>query len=604
VTEETPIPAPPAAEQDGSTQAPGQELHELRALILGPVQTDLAALERRVQDPKRRADDVAAVLPQAAERLAQDARWSKALVPAVEGSVQISVRKNSKVLVEALFPVIGPAIRKAISESLRRLLQELNLALDRAFSIQGWRWRLEAWTSGKSFAEVVLSHSLLYRVDQVFLIHRDTGLLLQHATAPPTGSAAQGEMQDADLVSGMLRAIQDFVHDSFQVGESGGLESMQVGELTIWAEQGPAAVLVGVLRGTPPESLRDTFQQALAAIHRDLGEELASFRGDAAPFEASRPYLEECLVSQYAERPRRLSAVSVALLGLLAVGLAAAAVWMWRQRLEAAQWAAYVERLEEEPGIVVVETARTGGQYRIVGLRDPAAVDPVELLRTTEIDPALVDARWQPYLALQPRFVLNRAQLVLQPPAMVQLSLEGGTLRARGSAPHAWIEEARSLARAVAGVQRFEAQVTDEDATGRERALAEFQRSRQRIESASLVFDAMESRLPAEQEGALQDLVSELRRLLELARSLGLQVELEIVGHTDSSGNEAINSRLSQQRAERVASALAERGLDPGRLHTSGVGAAQPSGEEASEADRQRNRRVTFLVRVSERPAP
>jgi len=144
---------------------------------------------------------------------------------------------------------MGPAIRKAISSALSGMIESFNQTLSYSVSVRGLRWRLEALRTGKSFAEVVLMHTLLYRVEQVFLIHKKTGLLLQHVSAVP------GAVQDADMVSGMLTAIQDFVHDSFSSRRSDELETLQVGDLTVWIEQGPLAILAGVIRGNAPSDV-------------------------------------------------------------------------------------------------------------------------------------------------------------------------------------------------------------------------------------------------------------------------------------------------------------------------------------------------------------
>ena len=74
-------------------------------------------------------------------------------------------------------------------------------------------------------------------MEQVFLIHKETGLLLCQVSAP------NAAMQDADMVSGMLTAIQDFVGDSFTTQKGEELETLQVGELSVWIEQGPQAIL-------------------------------------------------------------------------------------------------------------------------------------------------------------------------------------------------------------------------------------------------------------------------------------------------------------------------------------------------------------------------
>lgn len=105
-------------------------------------------------------------------------------------------------------------------------------------------------------------HALLYRVEQVFLIHRETGLLLRHVAADTV------EMQDPEAVSGMMTAIQDFVHDAFKVADNETLDTFQVGELTVWVEQGPKAYLAALIRGNPPQEVRSTLQGTLSMIHR------------------------------------------------------------------------------------------------------------------------------------------------------------------------------------------------------------------------------------------------------------------------------------------------------------------------------------------------
>jgi len=134
---------------------------------------------------------------------------AKALSPTIQETLRESVRKDPHVLADALFPMMGPAIRKSITETLRAMLESFNAALEHSLSAQGIKWRIEAFRTGKSFGEIVLMHSLLYRVEQVFLIHRQTGLVLSHVVATSVST------QDPSMVAGMLSAIQQFVRDSF-----------------------------------------------------------------------------------------------------------------------------------------------------------------------------------------------------------------------------------------------------------------------------------------------------------------------------------------------------------------------------------------------------
>jgi hypothetical protein len=267
------------------------DLADLRSLLLSPEQKDIAELRGRLDDPGIHADEISRVLAEAIViRASRDNKLAQALLPTIEQTIKDSVRKDPKFLADAIFPIIGIAIRKAISESIRAMLQSLSETLTYALSWRGLQWRFEAFRTGKPFAEVVLLHTLIYRVEQIFLIHRETGLLLQHVAAASAG------IKDTDMVSGMLTAIQDFVHDSFSVEENQTLQSLNVGDFTIWIEQGPHTVLAAVISGNPPEEFKRDLNESLEKIEFEQSPVLYSFDGNTAPFEKSRHHLEACLV--------------------------------------------------------------------------------------------------------------------------------------------------------------------------------------------------------------------------------------------------------------------------------------------------------------------
>ena len=566
--------APPAgaAAGDGS-------MAELRSLLLGPAEAQIAEIHTRLKDPHRQLREVSRVLPAAvAVRSRADNELSEALAPTITNAIERSVRKNPQPLVDAIFPVMGPAIRKAIAAALNGMVQSLNQSMAHSVSVQGLKWRVEAWRTGKPFAEVVLLHTLLYRVEQVFLIHRETGLLLQHVAASNVAA------QDADMVSGMLTAIQDFVHDSFNAPEGDQLETMQVGELTVWIEQGPLAILAGVIRGNAPQELRDVFRSTIESIHLQYYDALAEFSGDAAPLEATRPLLEDCLESQFdAERQsassrRQLIPLAV-VAGLVVVALLVWAFFAWRS---ARRWDAYVERLKNEPGIVITETGKREGKYFVNGLRDPLARDPAALLPEARLDALDVVGRWQPFQAMSPEFVLARAAKLLEPPATVKLSVEeGGVLRAEGFASRQWITETRRVVRFVPGLSQFnEERLLDLD----------------RIENPLLLFELDQTELAPGQEEKLRQLVADIERLQALAEAMRKNVRLEITGRADGTGTEERNDALSHGRAEAIANELNARLPSRKNLAIVHVGSKEKLRDEITEADRAANRSVNFKI--------
>ena len=76
---------------------------------------------------------------------------------------------------------------------------------------------------------------------------------------------------------------------------------------------------------------------------------------------------------------------------------------------------------------------------------------------------------------------------------------------------------------------------------------------------------------------------------------------IQIIGHTDASGNDAANLQLSRQRANATRDYLASRGVPMNRMATDGRGEHEPLASNDTEAGRARNRRVEIFVQ--ENPA-
>jgi OOP family OmpA-OmpF porin len=550
-----------------------KDLSELRSLLFSEEQAQLNKLQRRLDDPKLHAEDVSRVLPDAITiRTSRDKRFAKALMPTIEEGITSSVRKNPETLANAIFPVIVPAIRKTISQIFSQMVQSLNQTLEHSLSIKGLQWRIEALRTSKPFGEVVLSHTLLYSVEQVFLIHKNTGLLLQHVARPSVAT------QDADLVSGMLTAIQDFVRDSLGAQKGEELQSLQVGELTVWIEQGAQAVIAAVIRGNAPAELRTVLQDALDQIHRLQWDALDAFEGDAAPFEASRDDLETCLQMQLETKRKK---TSIMLWVALALVVLAIGVWLFFSIRDHSRWNNYVNALKSEPGIVVVSEEKRGGKYFITGLRDPMAIDPSTKFEATNVTPENVISRWEPYQSAHPEFALVRAKGLLQPPETVKLRIEDSALVAEGIASRAWIAEARRLAQMISGITAFrEEKLIDKDG---------IETLKQQIEQSSITFDTGSAELLPNQDGALRKIASDMQALGSLSQEIGKAIRVEISGYTDQSGTEESNQRLRQQRAETIRAALIERGVKPDEVIST-----------SAQARSTVERKVTFRVTTTD----
>ena len=73
------------------------------------------------------------------------------------------------------------------------------------------------------------------------------------------------------------------------------------------------------------------------------------------------------------------------------------------------------------------------------------------------------------------------------------------------------------------------------------------------------------------------------------------QGRIRIEGHTDNTGPDNVNLRVSRDRASAVANYLMARGIPSDQLVATGYGASQPIAENSTEAGRARNRRIEIF---------
>jgi OmpA-OmpF porin, OOP family len=73
-------------------------------------------------------------------------------------------------------------------------------------------------------------------------------------------------------------------------------------------------------------------------------------------------------------------------------------------------------------------------------------------------------------------------------------------------------------------------------------------------------------------------------------------IKLGVYGHTDNHGADALNMRLSKERAAACKNYLINHGIAAGRLESQGFGPTQPVADNNSEAGRAKNRRVDFKI--------
>lgn len=104
----------------------------------------------------------------------------------------------------------------------------------------------------------------------------------------------------------------------------------------------------------------------------------------------------------------------------------------------------------------------------------------------------------------------------------------------------------------------------------------------------NLFFDLGKATLKPESE-------PELKRILQVMKE-NVALVIEISGHTDNTGSDEINNKLSLERANAVKENLLKGGINQSRIRTKGYGKSKPKADNATEEGRQINRRVEIEI--------
>jgi len=547
-----------------------KELEQLRALVFG---SDGQHVHRAIKGHARAlvSDVVSEAL---VDRQRRDKSVDSVITPIVESSVEKSVSSHSDKLTTILYPLVGRLVRKAVTAFLSQFINKTNDMIESAVSIKGLRWRWQAWRAGVPFSQFLAAQTYRYRVEQVLLIHRETGLLIKSVALNPSAD------EDADLISSMLTAINDFVSDSFKrQSNEQQLDEVKTDDLTLLITHGPQAVLVAAVSGNLATEVRSRFSETLENVHRLFAQELNNFEGDSMAFEAGDPLLRECLLSemkdtaQHPQKPPWFGYVFVlALISLLA--------WWTTQSWLMRQLIIDVEKINAQPGIILTDIKETSlDTIAITLMRDPTSQSVEQWLIDNNIKLHKVSINERSFISTEPGIVKAKLSNLVSEFDGLTLSFDD-TPTLVGKLGWQALQDFNRRYYAIAGIEKLnvdrsqlllssiELQADNQPAIQRQL----FEQLVGEIARIQINFAVNETELDQQGQQSIKDLSGLLRSVFNLAEKLNLSANLIIIGASDTTGTPSVNKRLSLDRANSVKTALINQGIAINRLFSAGIG--------------------------------
>ena len=494
-----------------------------------------------------------AIAPEIAMSIREQILLDKDAIPETLGpemgqAIKAQIESEKDAMVDALYPVIGSTISKYMVE----VVQDINAKVESTLSPEGIRRKFQARMQGVSEAELIFKESIGYRVRAIFLIHKDSGLVIQEIQLPGQ------EHLDSDMLAGMLTAIRSFANECIVSGSE--LDSIDYGDWQIPIEVGGYCYLAAIVAGEPPKEFITRIRQVLGEIILEHDEMIQNFAGDPAIVPVSvKSKLEE--LTETTVEPTKKQRTSPVLLWLI-IFLLSLIIFPWSitsyrgriadrvEQLTATQLDAAPElsvyRLEPtvERRTLTVDGRvpssylrdRVGSIVRDIAQQNNLAADNQVIAVDVPPDPDSVRGE-----IARLRELFDR-----QPQVAMGTSYRDGTLTIKGLVLEPEMRQQISDAfNRIPGVAQIVFELNSQIPPVKQQ----------------IFFKSGSSKLN------FSDNFSKINAVREVLQQYP-QLRLKLIAHSDNVGSTAINQALSRERCQNVKTALVVRGIEANRLTT------------------------------------
>lgn len=527
------------------------------------LETELLELYKRMDDKERLIETLDPVIADLLYKKIMEARgeMAEALAPVMGDALRAQISEAKDDIADALHPVIGKTVRKSVAEAMKNLMQAINERID---ALVGGSKKIDRLT--------LLKEVFPFYVQQIFYIHKETGLLLAHAAYQEGGPANE------EMISGMLTAIRSFAQTAFDSGDQ-TLHEIQYDDLNIIMEEGKYAYLAFVVSGVPTATFKEVIAGLEHKLHLQYFKQMRHFDGDTRPFAPIQESLARFIASihdpMYREAmARRKNNRKRGLIIILSVLLIVfSGLWLTQTDPTSAEetFQTIVNQYQSKPG-AFVQFSKDGEKVTVWGTL--FATDRTDLLKQLDALGLEVDAS---RLFVMPsskslQNTLDRVTRELNLKNSLHVLVDTSRLTVTGRVPdEALRQKAARLFARYSGLPLVWNALTVAPSTKEPRSLDAF----------TVYFPTASSTPDSVNRGILDRLKTYL--------AMHSYDTLYIHGYADNSGRQTTNEQLAKERARTVKQYLTRNGIPEHSIQT--------SYRVLPQNRKGKNRKVTFTIR-------
>jgi outer membrane protein OmpA-like peptidoglycan-associated protein len=528
--------------------------------------------ERSIEDLPKMAAAIAKILPEAIEAeiklnpqaiakaiapeialsireqiLLDASAISQTLGPEMGKAIKTQIELEKDAMVDALYPVIGSTIAKYMVEVVR----DINSRVEKTLSFEGIKRKFQAKIQGVSEAELIFKESIGYRVRAIFLIDKDSGLVIQEIQVP-----GQKHL-DSNMLAGMLTAIRSFANDCIASGSE--LGAINYGDWQIPIEVAGYCYLAVIVAGEPPKEFMTKTRRVLGEIVMEHDEAIQNFNGNLADVPVAIKTKLEQLTKVKQHKPQKSSPPLLRWLLIFLLGLVLVpwGIGNYRARVAHRLEQAITIQLDAAPELSVyrLDPRVERGKLAIKGrVPDPSLRDRAQTIvqgiadqNQLQVDNQIVAVN----VPTSPSLITGEVQRLTklfnqQPQVSIQTNYQPQTLTIQGFVLDQSTRQTIGEAfKQIPGVEQVVFNIDQKLPVIKQRIY---------FKSGSGELD-------------FADNFSKINGIKSILQQYP-QLSLRLVVQSDGISSSVINQRLSQKRCQSVKTALVARGIQANRLIT------------------------------------
>jgi hypothetical protein len=225
---------------------------QLRDILLRDDRETLSAVKKVLDDKALLSDRISPIVEEHLENMRQN--FPQEYEQLVNKMIEQKLKSSQKEIVEVIYPVLGQMITKFISLQFQMLKESIDKQVKETFSTKTIMDKIKYRIFGVKTADIIIASADVPFVEEIFVIQKNSGLLL--------GSAALYPTENRDAVAGMLTAIKDFVEDAFEKDKE-DLETINYGTYRVMLYSFPTYYFAMALSGSLSTSESEKFRSSV-----------------------------------------------------------------------------------------------------------------------------------------------------------------------------------------------------------------------------------------------------------------------------------------------------------------------------------------------------